>query len=152
MADCSDNVKKRGTTNPIQSKIVENDHGSGSSGTEDNVIEGVTCDSTVAVGNIVRMNGATAVNALANNTTNSKAIGICVAKASSTECSIQVTGFTSSIFGGLTPSQNYFLSETTPGAITTTAPTGSGEIVLHVGRAYTASRIVIQIGPQIRRN
>lgn len=152
MAECSDSVQKRGTSNPIQSKIVENDHGAASSLTGDNIISGVTCDATVAVGNVVRMNGSTAVNALANNSTNSKVIGVCTAKASSTECSIQVTGFTSAIFGGLTPSQNYFLSESSPGALTTTAPTGSGEIVIHIGRAYTASQLVIQIGTQIRRS
>jgi len=152
MADCSDSVQKRGSSNPIQSKIVENDHSSGAGSTGDNTISGVTCDATVVVGNIVRMNGTTAVNALANNTTNSKVIGICVAKANATECSIQVCGFTSTIFAGLTPSQNYFLSESTPGSITTTAPTGSGEIVIYIGRAYTSSELIIQIGTQIRRS
>lgn len=152
MADCADNVQKPGSSNPIQSRIVENDHSSSSPLDGDNTITGVACDSTVVVGNFVRMNGSTAVNALANNTTNSKVIGVCVAKANATECSIQVCGFTSSIFSGLTPSENYFLSETTPGAITTTAPAGSGQIVLHLGRAYTATQLVIQIGTQTRRS
>lgn len=152
MANNGSNTQQPGSSNPIQSAVVANDHGSNSAVDGDNVIEGITCDSTVAVGNVVRMNGATAVNALANNTTNSKAVGICISKSSSTECSIQVTGFTSSLFGSLTPSENYFLSESTPGGITTTPPTGSGEIVIHLGRAITSSQLVLQIGPQIRRN
>lgn len=151
MSECGDNVQKPGSSNPIQSTIVVNDHGTGDGSTGDNTITGVTCDSTVAVGNFVRMNGATAVNALADNATNSKVIGICTAKASSTECSIQVCGFTDGILSGLTPSQNYFLSETTPGGITTTPPSGTGEIIIHLGRAYTATRFVLQIGVQIRR-
>lgn len=153
MAECSDKVQNRGTSNPIQSKIVENDHGSGSSTAPgDNVIENVTCDATVAVGNVVRMNGTTAINALANNTTNSKAIGVCISKTSATECNIQVTGSTTAVFGGLTPSENYFLSSTTPGALTTTPPSASGNVVIHIGRAYTSSQLVLQIGTQVRRS
>lgn len=152
MADCSDSIQKRGSSNPIQSKIVENDHGSGGGSSGDNTITGVTCDSTVAIGNVVRMNGSTAVNALADSLTNSRIIGICVAKASSTECSIQVTGFTASgVLSGLSINTDYFLSEATPGAITTTPPTGSGNTVTFIGRAYTANEFVINIGiPLIR--
>lgn len=152
MADCSDNIKKRGSSNPIQSKIVENDHSSGEGSTGNNIIEGVTCEASVAIGNIVRMNGAIAINAIADTTTNSKAIGICVAKESPTRCTIQVTGFTGAVLSGLTTNENYFLSEVTPGALTTSAPTGSGEIVLHVGRAFSPTELVIQIGTQIRRS
>ena len=152
MADCSDSVQKRGTSNPIQSKIVENDHGSGGSSTGDNTISGATCDASVAVGNVVRMNGGTAVNALADSLTNSRIIGICVSKASATECDIQVTGFTDTgVLSGLSINTDYFLSETTPGAITTTPPSGSGNTVTFIGRAYATNQLVINIGiPLIR--
>ena len=125
MADCSDNVQKRGSSNPIQSKIVENNHGSGGGSTGDNTIENMTCDSTVAVGDVVRMNGTTAVRAQADSFLNSKAIGICVSKSAATTCNVQVTGFTDDIFVGLTTNSIYFLSDSTPGALTTTPPTAS---------------------------
>lgn len=145
MSDCSDDVQKRGTSNPIQSKIVENDHGSGGGSTGDNTIENITCDATVAVGNIVRLNGSTVVNALANNFTNSKVIGICTAKADATTCNVQVTGFTDDIFGGLTANTLYFLSDTVPGGITTVPPTASGSIVQQIGRPRSTTSLVINI-------
>ena len=145
MADCNDNVQKRGSSNPIQSKIVENDHGSGGGSSGDNTIENMTCDASVVVGNVVRMNGTTVVNALANNLTNSKIIGICVSKSDATTCNVQVTGFTDNIFGGLSLNSLYFLSETTPGGITTTPPSGSGNVVQLVGKPRSASSLVINI-------
>lgn len=151
MAECNDNVQKRGSSNPIQSKIVENDHGSGGGSTGDNTIENITCDATVAIGNVVRMSAGTVINALANNTTNSKAIGICVSKSDATTCNVQVTGFTDNIFVGLTTNSIYFLSDSTPGALTTTAPTASGSIVQVIGKPKSTQSLVLQIAPGIRR-
>ena len=145
MADCSDSVQKRGSSNPIQSKIVENDHGSGGGSSGDNTIEGITCDSTVAVGNIVRLNGTTIVNALANNFTNSKVLGICTSKSDATTCNVQVTGFTDDIFAGLASNSIYFLSDVTPGGLTTTPPTASGSVVQQIGRPRSTTSLVIQI-------
>ena len=142
MADCNDNVQKRGSSNPIQSKIVENDHGGGGS-SGDNTIENIACVASVAVGNVVRLSGTTVINALADSFTNSKAIGICVSKSSSTVCNVQVTGFTADIFGGLSANTLYFLSDSTPGSITTTPPTASGAVVLQVGTPKSATSIVI---------
>lgn len=152
MSECNENLtQKRGSSNPIQSKIVENDHGSGGGSTGDNTISGLQCDASVAVGSIVRLSGTTIINALANNVTNSKIIGICVAKASSTECSVQVTGFTSSIFAGLSDNQIYFLSPTIPGGITLTPPTGSGEVVIQIGKPVNTTQMVINISiPLVR--
>lgn len=152
MADCSDSVQKRGTSNPIQSKIVENDHGSGGGSTGDNTISGATCDASVAIGNIVRINGTTVVNALADTLTNSRVIGVCVAKTDATTCDVQVTGFTSGgTFAGLVTNTDYFLSPSTPGAITTTPPTSSGNTVTFIGRAYTTSQLVINIATPLIR-
>jgi hypothetical protein len=147
----STKVLERGAANTKAASAYSNtvaDYESSASG--DNIIESVPCDSTVFIGAVVRMNSGTAVNAIADSSTNSKVVGICVAKTSSTVCNIQVCGATSGIFGGLTDN-NYFLSESTAGQITTTAPTGSGEIVIHIGRSLTSSRLVIQVGTQIRR-
>jgi hypothetical protein len=52
-----------------------------------------------------------------------------------------ITGLT-----GLTAGSRYFLSGTTPGAVTTTAPTGTGKIVQQVGRAISTT--VLYFEPQ----
>ncbi len=143
MEDCNDNVQKRGTSNPIQSKIVENDHGGGGGSTGDNTIENMTCDASVAVGNVVRMNGTTVINALADSFTNAKVIGICVSKSNATTCNVQVTGFTDNIFGGLSTNTLYFLSDSTPGGITTTPPSAAGTIVQLVGKPQSTSSLII---------
>lgn len=151
MADCNDNIQKRGSSNPIQSKIVENDHGSGGGSTGDNTIENITCDASVAVGNLVRLNGTIISNALANNFTNSKVIGICISKSAATTCNVQVTGFTSDIYVGLTANTLYFLSDSTPGAITTTPPTASGTVVQSIGKPKSSTSMVINITTALQR-
>lgn len=50
-----------------------------------------------------------------------------------------VTGQT----GGLTPGSIYFLSSTTAGKLTTTAPTSSGQFVLRVGQAISSTSLEI---------
>lgn len=47
-------------------------------------------------------------------------------------------------FGALTPGAEYFLSATTPGAITTTAPSGSGQYVVKVGEALSAATLMVR--------
>lgn len=42
---------------------------------------------------------------------------------------------------GLTPGTIYFLSDATPGGVTTTAPSGTGKIVQKVGRSTSATTI-----------
>lgn len=145
MADCNDNVQKRGSSNPIQSKIVENDHGGGGGSTGDNTIEDITCDASVAVGNLVRMNGSTVVNALADSFTNSKVIGVCVSKSNATTCNVQVTGYTDNIFAGLATNSIYFLSDSTPGGITTVPPTASGSVIQQIGKPQSTTSMVINI-------
>lgn len=152
MSDCN-NVNKRGSNNPNNTAYSDTvaTYTSPGAPAVSNVATDLTCDSSVYVGAVVRLNGTTVVNALANNGTNSRVIGICVAKASSTICTVQFCGFTDTIFTGLSPNTNYFLSESTLGGITTTPPTGSGEIVIHIGRTLNSTQLVIQIGTQMRR-
>lgn len=120
----------------------------------DNVIENATCDSTVSVGNAVRMDSGSGsvVNALANNITNANVIGICISKSSSTICNVQITGVTSGVFSLLNLSKNYFLSDSTPGGLSINPPTASGSIVLIVGKPYTTTRMIIHLGNPIRRD
>ena len=147
----ANNREERGASNPAQSAYTDTVADYSLTVEGDNIIEAVTCDSTVAVGNVVRMSGSTVVNALADSIGNSRVIGICVAKDDATTCDIQVTGFTASIFGGLSTNTKYFLSPTTPGAITTTVPTGSGEIVQPIGLAFSASVMIINITSSVTR-
>jgi hypothetical protein len=57
-----------------------------------------------------------------------------------------VTGDT----GGLTPGAAYYLSEATPGGLTTTAPTSGGDFVVRVGLAISATALDISIMPPIK--
>lgn len=145
MSNCGNNTQKPGPSNPIQSKIIINDHGSGLGSSGNNIITGLTCDASVAVGNVVRMSGSTIVNAQADSISNSIVIGICTEKASSTECTVQVTGFTNNIYVGLSVGDIYFLSDSTAGALTTTAPTASGSVRLQIGRPRSANSLVMNI-------
>jgi len=51
--------------------------------------------------------------------------------------------------GTISPGEIYFLSATTPGAITTTAPSTPGQAVTRVGEGSTATDLSIQLEPPI---
>lgn len=149
---CND-VLKRGSDNyqntTAYPDTVANYGGGGGSG--DNVIENATCTAGTAVGDWVRMNGSTAQPAQADTFANSKVIGVVISKSAATTCNIQVTGFTTAIFGGLSVNSLYFLSTTTAGAMTTSAPTGSGEIVVSLGKPYSTTQFDIKVTTQLQR-
>lgn len=48
-------------------------------------------------------------------------------------------------FSGLTAGSRYFQDPATPGALTTTPPTGSGESIVQVGYAKSATELALQI-------
>jgi len=50
---------------------------------------------------------------------------------------------------GLDAGDLYYLSPTTAGAMTTTAPSGSGQAVVRLGESSTATKFAIQIEPPI---
>lgn len=150
MSDCNNNTDKVGLNNPLRDAVEPADYSSSVTG--DNTIENATCDSSVYVGAIVRVSGGVILNAQANNSTNSRAIGICVSKSDATTCNVLTTGYTSSILSGLSSGANYFLSSTVAGALTTTAPTAAGEVHILIGRAYNATQLILRIGPQTIRS
>ena len=116
------------------------------------ILNNVTCDSTVYVNSAVRLDSSgTAFNALADVYANSNVVGIVISKASSTLCTIQVTGVTPANFSGLDPAEEYFLSAATAGALTTTPPAASGNIVLRVGQPFSATRMLMNKGTRIER-
>ena len=107
------------------------------------VIE-VDCDASVYVGAAVIMdNTGTAFNALADDISTSNVLGLVESKTSITRCKVRVSGATLTNFVGLDPSQEYFLSDTVAGDITTTAPTTTGHVVFRVGQPLSATRMVV---------
>lgn len=70
-----------------------------------------------------------------------KAIGFAIeAAASGAACKIQFDD-TNSNLSGLTPGAVYYLSDSTAGSLTTTAPTAAGSIVQQVGVALSATQL-----------
>ena len=53
-------------------------------------------------------------------------------------------------FSGLTAGQKLYLSEQTAGAVTATAPSTGGQYVVPVGRALTATDILVEVGEPIK--
>ena len=118
------------------------------------VLSDVPCDITVYVGAVVRMTGAgIAVNAIADSLANSNLIGVVQRKPTPTTCDIRVTGITdpNTIFAGLDPTKEYFLSDITAGLITTIAPTAAGHIVVRVGQPFSATELFVAKGIRIER-
>jgi hypothetical protein len=111
-----------------------------------NVIFNFTCDSSVAVGDWVRISGTTAFSAQADSAANAHVIGVCVAKSSSVICDIRVGGFTEDVFAGLDTTKTYYLSSVTAGAMSITAPTSSGEVHIRLGKPKSATSLSINIG------
>ena len=100
------------------------------------------CAPAVAIGQAVYMSGAnTVAPALANSITTMPAIGVVVAKPSTTRCTVmrdtEVSGFT-----GLTPGQNIYVSEVTAGLLTNTIPIliGARRQIMGVASSSTTVR------------
>jgi hypothetical protein len=149
---CNENdIFKRGGANPQNSEYANTVADYTNLATGDNIIENMTCDATVSVGDIVRLSAGTVVKAQADTLTNSNIIGICVTKNTSTDCNVQVTGYTASVFGGLDVTKKYYLSDATAGAITANPPTASGSYVIRIGTPRSTSSIIIQVERVVKR-
>jgi len=53
-------------------------------------------------------------------------------------------------FSGLTPGAAYFLSATTPGAVTAEAPAADRQVVQRIGTAVSKTKLLIRIAAAIR--
>ena len=64
----------------------------------------------------------------------------------------QIQILVAGVFGltGLDVGDYYYLSATTPGAITNVAPSGAGKYVVSVGQAVSSTRFSIQLEPTIK--
>lgn len=106
-----------------------------------------TCPSAVSVGDAVFISGSDAVDrADASSNSTSPAFAIVRAKPTATTCLIQSSGEVDA-FGGLTAGATYYLSDSTPGGITLTAPT-SGSFQQALGFARNATTLVVIIDPR----
>jgi hypothetical protein len=105
------------------------------------IVTGVT--STAIQGKAVTYNGTQFVAALADNVTNSRVHGIIVNDSGGNPTLLFVNGAVVNVFSGLLPGATYYLSQTTPGSITPTAPIVGK--VCKVGRAIDSTRFVVEI-------
>ncbi len=115
------------------------------------VLEGSwSCAASVAVLDVV-YRSATDTVALADATADATmpAVGFVISKPTATTCIIarsgELPGFT-----GLDPSKDYFVS-LTAGAITSTAPSSTGEVVQRIGYARDSTTLVIELRPHVIR-
>lgn len=155
MSKCNeDDLSKRGPDHPQQQAYSDTvaDY-STTSPDGDNVKEAVDCDSSVAIGDVVRMSGTTAVKALATSFIGSNAVGLVISKPSSTSCDIAVCGpITLGALGPLDTSKSYFLSDSTSGAITDVPPTTSGNYVIRIGNAINSTTIALKFERVVKRS
>lgn len=107
----------------------------------------LTAGETLSAGNLVYVNGSGAVLKADASAASKEAVGFVLSgitnAASGTVYfgSGVITGLT-----GLTSGSAYYLSDSTPGGVTTTVPSGSGKIVQRVGRAISST--VLYFEPQ----
>jgi hypothetical protein len=101
------------------------------------------CPIGVAVGDAVFLSAADNVDRSdASVVSDRPVIGFVHSKPTTTTCRVQYAGDLS-VFVGLTVGATYYL-DTTAGQITTTPPSGTGNIVQEVGFARNATTLVVQ--------
>ena len=91
---------------------------------------------------MIRYTGSAWVKSQANSDTNADVDGVVVAVTDSANFEYQIPWVTLSIFSSLAPGSTYFLSPSTPGAITTTETTTVGEVTKPVLRALSATTAI----------
>lgn len=158
--------------------IPRGDAGSGGSGST-NLLVDVPCETDVYIGSVVRMkygapspaymsewtsmslvsvldynNAATlAGNALADSYENSNVVGVVEAKSAPGLCNIRTYGITPTAYLGLDIVEEYYLSDTTPGAIVPSfsAPTATGTILLKIGQPFSGTQFLVNRGERLVR-
>lgn len=116
------------------------------------VIPNVPCEPSVYVGAAVRMLASNvATLALADSVENSNVLGFIESKATSTSCNIRVLGASGDIFSGLDVSKEYYLSDISPGGITTSVPITSGHVKLKLGQPMSDKSFLVLKGERTVR-
>jgi hypothetical protein len=116
------------------------------SGTATDVLNTYTAQVNVAARDVVYISSANNVSpAQSDAAATSYAIGFANATATATNpVGVKTDGIIGG-FSGLTAGARYYLSAATAGAITATLPTGSGNTIVQVGYAKSATDVQIQL-------
>jgi len=112
--------------------------GIGGGGTTDRVNQA----HTFLVGDVLYLNGSTYTKARADAANTAEVVGMVSRVIDSNQFEITLSGEVSGLTG-LTTGEVYFLSETTPGAITITEPSVVGQISLPVGVASSTTSLYV---------
>jgi microcystin-dependent protein len=106
------------------------------------VINNATFEASVASGEVVRWDSANSRfdEAVADGTSNNRAVGV----ADVTNSRVYLYG-ECALFSGLTPGARYYLDASTPGAITTTAPTDA--VMVGIAKSATVLWVDIDVTP-----
>lgn len=108
----------------------------------------LTAGETLSAGNLVYVNASGSVLKADASAASKEAVGFVLSAI--TNAASGTVYFGSGIItglSGLTAGSAYFLSDSTPGSVTTTPPTGTNKIVQRVGRAISTT--VLYFEPQV---
>lgn len=123
------------------------------SSTPDIVIPELACDSSVVVGDWVRLNSSNIlIKAQANSFLNSNLFGLVEEKPTATLAVVRVAGISKNVFTGLFSESTYFLSPTAPGTMTTDVPSDAGEVVLILGKPLNSTQFLVQPQQRLQRS
>jgi len=104
-----------------------------------------TASVALAAKDVVFISGADSVGkAQADALSNAMAIGFAKESADANASVMVINEGVVAGLSGLTPGQIYYLDPSSPGAITSTIPSGSGQIVLQLGIAKNSTELLIQ--------
>lgn len=115
------------------------------------VLADLPCLASVYVGAIVYSDSGTITNAIADGSQFPNVLGVVESKSSTTLCNVRFTGITNSIFAGLNTTKEYFLSNTVPGGVMTSAPSSSGHYILPIGKPLDGTKLVVHLRTPIKR-
>jgi hypothetical protein len=103
-----------------------------------------------AVGDVLRLSGATYVKAQADSVANAEVVGVVSATSGSDDFTIQVGGRLEGL-STLTAGEDYYLDPATAGAVTTTKPTAIGDIIkpIYIADTTTSAVLTPYVGVEI---
>lgn len=93
--------------------------------------------------------GTTVKQAEASSYTTVRAQAVAVESVSAGASGLYQYEGVANVFSGLTPGATYFLSPSSPGQLVSSPPTGTGEWVMVVGQAFSATELSIELGQPI---
>jgi hypothetical protein len=112
-----------------------------------------TADEAIAAGQVLYISAADSVSLADVSAAGapSRAVGVAAASAADTAPVSVVSDGLVSVYSGLTAGARYYADPATPGGITATTPTGSGNTIVQVGYAKSATALHLQIAQLGRR-